>query len=327
MKGLILRRYALSSCIAAAMFAGCGGSQPPIGAPGAVHADGSKSWMLPRASDENLLYISTRPKTSRAEVLVYTYPEGILVGTLTGFSAPEGECVDVAGDVFITDSATSTIVEYAHGGTTPIATLNDYGDFPNGCSVDPTTGNLAVTNYLGTVGIYEDAKGDPARFYDPGLPHAAFCGYDSTGNLFVDGTGASRHAPPFRFAELPKGGEALVNIKLHFSRAHPRIHSPGGVQWDGQHVAVGEAFSRLGKPMVYLTNGSGGEIVASVPLRAATVVFQFWIENKTLIASGEFNQQGRVLFYRYPPKGNPTKIINGQPGAAVGAVVSVASGR
>jgi hypothetical protein len=29
-------RYALSSCVAATMLAGCGGSQPPIGAPGAM---------------------------------------------------------------------------------------------------------------------------------------------------------------------------------------------------------------------------------------------------------------------------------------------------
>src|ERR1700692_3101354 len=28
--------YALTSCVAAAMLAGCGGSQPPIGAPGAM---------------------------------------------------------------------------------------------------------------------------------------------------------------------------------------------------------------------------------------------------------------------------------------------------
>jgi hypothetical protein len=28
--GLNLSRYALSSCVAAAMLAGCGGSQPPI---------------------------------------------------------------------------------------------------------------------------------------------------------------------------------------------------------------------------------------------------------------------------------------------------------
>jgi hypothetical protein len=50
-----INRYALSSCIAVALLTGCGGSQPPIGAPGAMpqasaiamHADRGKSWMLP----------------------------------------------------------------------------------------------------------------------------------------------------------------------------------------------------------------------------------------------------------------------------------------
>jgi DNA-binding beta-propeller fold protein YncE len=35
------RRYVLSGCVAAAMLAGCGRSQPPIGAPGAMPQDGS----------------------------------------------------------------------------------------------------------------------------------------------------------------------------------------------------------------------------------------------------------------------------------------------
>lgn len=36
MRSLDLGRYALFSCAAVAMLAGCGGSQPPIGAPGAM---------------------------------------------------------------------------------------------------------------------------------------------------------------------------------------------------------------------------------------------------------------------------------------------------
>jgi len=36
MKSIDLGRYALSSCVVAAMLAGCGGSQPPIAAPGAM---------------------------------------------------------------------------------------------------------------------------------------------------------------------------------------------------------------------------------------------------------------------------------------------------
>jgi hypothetical protein len=40
-------RYALSGCVAAAMLTGCGGSQPPIGATGAMaqnHAAASHSY-------------------------------------------------------------------------------------------------------------------------------------------------------------------------------------------------------------------------------------------------------------------------------------------
>jgi hypothetical protein len=36
MRSLGLSRYALCSCVAAALLAGCGGSQPPIVAPGAM---------------------------------------------------------------------------------------------------------------------------------------------------------------------------------------------------------------------------------------------------------------------------------------------------
>jgi hypothetical protein len=45
MKSLNLGRYALYSCVAAAMLAGCGGSQPPIGVPG-VMAHQRKVWPL-----------------------------------------------------------------------------------------------------------------------------------------------------------------------------------------------------------------------------------------------------------------------------------------
>jgi hypothetical protein len=63
MKSLDFSHCALSICAAAVMLAGRGGSQPPIGAPGAMpqaaaiasHADRGKSWMLPEAKSDNLL--------------------------------------------------------------------------------------------------------------------------------------------------------------------------------------------------------------------------------------------------------------------------------
>lgn len=53
---------------------------------------------------------------------------------------PMGLCSDVSGKVWIvSDSASPVIIEYAHGGTTPIATLSDPDGQPEGCAVDPST--------------------------------------------------------------------------------------------------------------------------------------------------------------------------------------------
>jgi hypothetical protein len=58
-------RFALSTCVAAAMLAGCGGSQPPIGAPGAMqshtittHAAHAGSSMAPEAKGQAMPYYS-----------------------------------------------------------------------------------------------------------------------------------------------------------------------------------------------------------------------------------------------------------------------------
>ena len=137
-----LIRCALSDCVAAAMLAGCGGSQPPIGAPGAMpqtsalatHADRGKSSMLPEARSEDLLYASNQGDASSeyGDVLIFAYPEGKLVGTLTGFSAfVQSLCSDRSGNVFVTASTTDLsqgyVYEYSHGGTQPVATLSDQG--------------------------------------------------------------------------------------------------------------------------------------------------------------------------------------------------------
>src|SRR5580700_10082829 len=149
MKRLSLGRYALSMGAAAAILAGCGGSQPPIGAPGAMpqtstiatHADRSGSWMLPEAKREDLLYIS-----DVYGVHVFSYPKGTHVGDLTGVASPQGLCTDREGNVFVTDLTVGYVYKYAHGGTRPIKVLYDiYVDFgPIDCSVDHVTGNLAV---------------------------------------------------------------------------------------------------------------------------------------------------------------------------------------
>lgn len=89
------------------------------------HRDHGRSWMARGASAiKKLLYISD---IDSYDVFVYNYETGESVGKLTGFNYPQGQCVDKEGDVWITNfgngSQPVSVVEYAHGGTTPIATV------------------------------------------------------------------------------------------------------------------------------------------------------------------------------------------------------------
>jgi hypothetical protein len=325
-------RYEVGSALAAvAILAGCAGatSQLQLTAPSArgiapslwnTSQDG-RSWMALDAEKQNLLYVSTDTNTNGYpdDVYVYSYPKAKLVGTLAGFVTPEGECVDKSGDVFITQTDAADIVEYAHGGTSPIATLSDTGWAPQACAIDPTTGNLAVTNVAtsngggGSIAIYSNASGTPAYYTDLYLYRPYFCGYDDSGNLFIDGFRTAYGT--FQFAELPKGSSSFANINLN-----KHLFTPGGVQWDGKHVSVGDQGEGYGST-VYQTNGAGGKVVGTTPLNNSCEVAQFWIDGHQLVApTNDCNQS--VAFYRYPAGGDATRTISGLENAIFAVAVS-----
>src|ERR1700729_3285681 len=103
------RGYALTIGMAAAVLSGCGPSHPPFATPGAMsqsslnatHGARGTSWMAPQAKQtKRLLYASD---VDSNDVRVYDYDTGREVGTLSGFSEPLDQCVDKAGDVWITN--------------------------------------------------------------------------------------------------------------------------------------------------------------------------------------------------------------------------------
>ncbi len=313
-------RHASGVLVAVALLAGCGAPQlapssQPLGTP-AIHPDHNPSWMSPDAKNHDLLYISD---FGTDDVDVYSYPKGKLKGTLTGFAAPHGECVDAAGNVFVVNTGAYDILEYPHGGSTPIADLSDSGWYPLSCSVDPKTGNLAVTNQslgsdAGSVSIYKRAKGSPKLYTASNIFFYYFCGYDDKGNLYVDGN--TNHTNAFEFAELPAGGTTFKSITLGQS-----FQIPGGVQWDGKHVAVGDrrAPSSQGTEIYeFAISGSTGTEVGSTPLDGSSDVMQFWIQGPKVIGP---NSAGSVIFWRYPKGGAPRKSIGGLS-APAGATVS-----
>jgi hypothetical protein len=303
------------------MLTGCGGSHPPIGAPGtmpqtsaiAQHAAHGKSWMLPEAKGENLLYIADYG----GGVIVYAYRPARLkyVGYLAAPLYAQGECVDKEQNVFITAS-NYEIYEYAHAATSAKAVLTDPFANPNNCASDPATGNLAVVgfsfyNYDQGVAIFKKARGKPKLYPDSGFGWA--CSYDQQGNLFIDGGGVRNGY--IKFAELPKGGTTFSNISLNQT-----FNEAGGVQWDGHNVAVGDYYNAI--IYKFRISGSTGTEVGSTPLTASGTVLQFFIDKvrgKVLVPSTFQDAPGFVNIYNYPQGGTAGRTLNfGNPdGVAV----------
>ncbi len=298
----ILARSALSISAAAAFLAGCGGSQPPIAAPGsmpqtspaATHANRGNSWMLPEAASDDLLYVS-----NVQNVTVYSYPKGRHVGTLRGFYRPLGECTDSASDVFIANQ--NTVVEYKHGGTRPIRTLTLSGYAPVSCASDPTTGDLAVTwdagFSSGYIAVYQHGSGTPA-LYNNGDMLFRFCDYDGTGNLFVDG--GTKHGDLFEFAELPRNGNALINMSLS-----QNIGFGAAVQWDGRYVTVED--DDVNRIYRFTISGSNGVLKGTVDLGNAQGLYQTWIDGKKVVGADILSNT--VWYWKYPAGGSAIKSI------------------
>jgi hypothetical protein len=130
MNRLCFSRYAFI-CVAAAMLAGCGGSQPPIGAPGAMRERAAETQaahdpfqMHRPATSGDLVYITA--DNYKKAFYIFTYPAGEWVVKVKTSYYPAGVCSDETGNVFITGA--SNIYEYAHGATKPTRTLADPGN-------------------------------------------------------------------------------------------------------------------------------------------------------------------------------------------------------
>jgi hypothetical protein len=330
MPALRVHYPAAALCVAAAMLAGCGGSQPLIGNPGAMpqgraiaqKATHAKFWMLPEARHEDLLYVSDWGCCVR----VFSYPKGKPVGVLLDVSPRlQGECSDKAGNVWVTSFGVSEILEFAHGGTSPIAVLTeDRNTDPWGCSVDPITGNLAVTNTNSTIAIFPQAQGTPTIYSDD----FDYCAYDADGNLFADQT------YPKGLFELPRAGSGFTQVSLNMDFA------PFSMQWDGENLAIIGARFKGTKKLLSLNrvhvSGTTGTIVGKAILRNSpsytSFNWQFWVQGSTIMGPGPSpnNQTSLFNFWPYPTGGRPKKSISvteypgdGAPGFT-GATVSVA---
>lgn len=307
MRTIFAVRRAVWLCAAGSLLTACGGAQPatlPLSAqPSDVQDAGQKA-----AGD--LLYVG-----ANRTVEVFTFPDGTNQGAFEVPGPIDDTCSDSKGNVFVTMLVKTSgkprgfIYEYAHGGTSPIATLNapDH-NVPLDCSSDPTTGNLAVTNqnienYTPSVAVYAKASGKPKIYKSPALDADPQCGYDNGGNLFVTSSGNIG-------AELPKGKLSFNKITLDRTLGIVKH-----VQWDGKYFALQsfEVSHRHGEKLLervyrFQVSGSIGKIVGTSYFDGwpEKVSGDSWLQTDTIVAT----PLGEIGFWKYPAGGKAFKTIH-----------------
>jgi hypothetical protein len=288
------------------------------------------SWMSPAAkSIKKLLYVAGAITNT---VYVYDYKTRNLVGELTGFDQPSGECVDKNGDIWITNWQGMTVSEYAHGGSTPIATLNTQ-TFQTACSVDPTTGNLALGTFYGTLDIWKKARGMPANYASSLCPTLWGPGYDDKGNLFVE---AASTGSAIFVCELPHGGSSLQIVAFNQT-----IHYGADVMWDGKYIALADqsfgGFELTAGVYQAKLNASGGlTLMGSTkladPCGNSEVIQPFIVGRRNTpnnrrqgnAVTGSNNScLANVDLWAYPAGGTPRHVINAPDNVTHGSAVSI----
>jgi len=157
--------------------------------------DGSP-WMAAGLAKRTILYVSN----GNGVVNVYEYWTHKLVGVLTQFTQPAGECVDKSGDVYIVDYQAKTISEYAHGGKKPIEVIRDSYQ-PLACSVDREI--------------------SPARIMVKRTPidHFSACAYDDRGDLLASSSNGYSGHYYGDFDYLPKKSKNILSMNPPGRRA------------------------------------------------------------------------------------------------------------
>lgn len=280
--------------------------------------------------DSDLLYVAPSGPNL---VTYYTYPAGTLIGTLN--ATARGLCSDAKGNVFVVGDG--SITEFAHGGTKPINTLGNASYNYWSCSVDPTSGDLAVTfeNYSarrsrlnhpavsntsgGTgIAIFKNASGSQITYTDADFSHLYYCGYDGSSNLFADGYIGGA---PAAFAELPVGSHSLKTVLLTHE-----LKKPGQVQWDGKHITLADEHNR--KVYRIEIKGSTASVLGTTKLGGLSSAYTgSWIYNAKAIVPFVRHGVGYIGYWKYPRGGHPTKSFEGPGYDTVDNAVTVSAHR
>jgi hypothetical protein len=179
-------RYALTSCVVATMLAGCVGSQPPIGATGAMPQSVTQSTHY--AHSGPLLYVGNI--SGYNDVKVYhangknPSPIAVISDDLDG---PVGDCIDSDGTLYVVNEGAGFgwVTEFPPGKTKASKIVKKGINTPAFCAID-SKGNLWVTNIGGqNVTEYEKNSTKPKAIIAKGLFYPDGIAIDQSGNMYV----------------------------------------------------------------------------------------------------------------------------------------------
>jgi len=219
------------------------------------------------------------------QVYVFT-TAGKYVGTLPqpseGFSEPQGLCSDTKGNLFVDNTSNSTIDEYTGGKF--VQALSDPGEYPVGCSVDPKTSTLAVSNIISTSGgqggitLFSNEGGSGTKLTDPNMEEVYFIGYYAkTGKLYYSGDNTSFYPA---LSSYIKGKFKLVPLK------GATLGFAGTVTYSAQtkSLAVGDQDTFYGPTFYHVK--TNGNVTGQTVLDCASFcdVVQATVQGKEIVA-------------------------------------------
>lgn len=259
---------------------------------------------------------------------IYTMPGLVPKAQVGGFSEPVGECADRSGNIWVVDFVAKTITKLTHTGEIA-GVLKDRNGSPWSCAIDPTTGNLAVTDIFATGGpgnvvIYANAGGSGKMVTNPQQFLYTFDAYDSHGDLWVDGTDTGSN-----FILSSCGASSCSTITV----TGPKIYDGVFLQWAASEKKWYLGADNCGGNVVFCvypvsSRGALGTPITFTDPRGGTVchMMQGVITNaaSSVLAGGTQDANcykvNNVATWKFPAGGDPTHdtFFVGQPwGAAL----------
>ena len=303
------------------------------------HLNHGKSWILPDAGKQWLLYVSDG-SSGTVDIYDYRAQAGKLYGQIRVFQHRTASASTGTATSTSQTSRPQKYTKFAHGGTSPIATAADDYGYPIGCSVDPTTGNVAVSDFYGPsyspggIDVFTGGlSGTQTNYADSNLSQAWPGGYDPNGNLYVEGTNTSLGNT---FVELPAGSSKftlLTGLTIGF---------PAAVQWDGSYIAATDQGYQSGFTTAINRVTVSGSTVTTVRTTLLTDscfgstdymdTSQPFIGGTTrkqnAVVAGNLDCQNQLNVWNYTNGGNPKRRLPSDivPASPIGQSISPPAG-